>query len=105
MFILHNFLARWQDVQFKELLETMLERAMVLCVEFSENYTMRIQNEIQNMHWHNFQISIMVHICYKRNNSYNFAEDELEVIKEVHYYVLDDPMHDTILVQHAFMLH
>ncbi len=27
------------------------------------------------------------------------------MIKEVHYYVSNDPMHDTLLVQHVFMLH
>jgi hypothetical protein len=32
----------------------------------------------------------MVHICYRKNNSYNFVGDKIEVIKEVHYYVLDD---------------
>jgi hypothetical protein len=62
MFILHNFLAIWQDVQFKELLETMLEGVVVSCVDFFDNYTMKIHNEIQNMHWHNFQVSIIVHI-------------------------------------------
>jgi len=57
------------------------------------------------MHWHNFQVSILVHICYRKNTSYNSTEDELEVIKEVHYYVSNDPMHDTLLVQRAFILH
>jgi hypothetical protein len=42
MFILHNFLARWQDVQFKELLETMLEGVVISCVDFFENSTMKI---------------------------------------------------------------
>jgi hypothetical protein len=57
------------------------------------------------MHWHNFQVSILVHICYRKNTSYNSTEDELEVIKEVHYYVSNDPMHDTLFVQRAFILH
>lgn len=61
-FIFHNFLARWQDVQFRELLQTMFEGFVISCVDFFESYTMNIQNEIQNMHQHNFQISILVHI-------------------------------------------
>lgn len=66
---------------------------------------MKIQNEIQNMHWCNFQVSIIVHICYRKNTSYNYVRDEPEVIKEIHYYVLDNPMRDKLLVQHVFMLH
>jgi hypothetical protein len=55
-FVLHNILAKWQDVQFKKLLETMLNGYVISCIDYSENYTTRVQNEIQNMHWHNFQV-------------------------------------------------
>jgi hypothetical protein len=33
-------------------------------VDFAENYTFQEFNEIQNMHSHSFQISILVHIYY-----------------------------------------
>jgi hypothetical protein len=39
MFILHNFLAKWQDVQFKKLLETMPEGVVISCVDFLKNNT------------------------------------------------------------------
>jgi hypothetical protein len=80
-------LARWQDVQFKELFETMPNESIILCTNFFENYTMKVQNEIQNMHWHNFQVSILVQIAYKKNPSFESSGDEPKVIKEVHYYV------------------
>jgi hypothetical protein len=41
-FVLHKFLARWQDAQFKELMEAMPTGSMISCVDFSKNYTMRI---------------------------------------------------------------
>jgi hypothetical protein len=104
-FVLHNFLARWQDVQFKQLVETLPKGCVISCVNFSKNYTMRVQNEIQNIHCHNFQVSILVHICYMKLAQGQTSEDGSRVVKEVHYYVSDDIMHDTLFVQHAFMLH
>jgi hypothetical protein len=79
---------------------------MVLsCVDFFENYTMKIQNEVQSMHRHNFQVSILVHINYWHNLLANPIDPNSSIIKEVHYYVFDDPNHDSLYVQHAFMLH
>jgi hypothetical protein len=66
---------------------------------------MRVHKEIQNMHWHNHQVSILVHISYKKNFLYGYLGDESIVIKEVHYYVSDDTTHDTLFIQHVFMLH
>jgi hypothetical protein len=57
------------------------------------------------MHWHEFQIPILVQISYSKNPSFDSLVGELEVIKEVHYYVSNDTMHDTLFVQHAFMMH
>jgi len=79
---------------------------VVSCIDFFENYTMKIQNDIQNMHWHNFQISILVHITYHRNPEYDILDScSLPFLKEVHYYVSNDKHHDSLFVQHAFMLH
>jgi hypothetical protein len=52
-FVLHNYIAHWQDVQFKEVLSVVFDDMVISCIDFSENYTMKVQNEIQNMHWHN----------------------------------------------------
>jgi hypothetical protein len=79
-------------------METFLEGCVISCVDFSKNYTMKVQNEIQNMHWHNFQVSILVHICYKKLTQRHSLEDGFIVVKEVHYYVSNDTMHDTLFV-------
>jgi hypothetical protein len=79
---------------------------MVLsCVDFFENYTMKIQNEVQSMNRHNFQVNTPVHISYRHNFSINPIDANSSIIKEVHYYVFDDPNHDFLYVQHVFMLH
>lgn len=106
-FIVHNFIAQWQDSKFKEILVEFPKDAMISCIDFSENYTMMIQNEIQSMHWRKLQITILVHLTYRWNP--NFDENTLEqgpkIIKELHYYVSDDNSHDTLFVQHALQLH
>jgi len=45
-FVLHNYVARWQDAQFQELLNNVSNDMVVCYIDFYENDTMRIQNEI-----------------------------------------------------------
>jgi hypothetical protein len=73
-FVLHNYIARWQDSQFKEVLSNVFDDMVISCIDFSENYTMKIHNKIWNMHWHNFQVNILVHITYQSNPYYDPAE-------------------------------
>ena len=39
--------------------------AILSHVDFAENYSFEIQNEIQSMHWHSSHITILVHITYR----------------------------------------
>ncbi len=67
-------------------------------MDFFENYTMKIQNEVQIMQWHNFQVNILVHINYQHNPLANHTNQDFIIIKEVHYNVYDDPSHDSLFV-------
>ncbi len=49
-FVLHNYIAHWQDVRFKKVLNTVSNDMVISCIDFFENYTMKVQNEIQNTH-------------------------------------------------------
>lgn len=53
-FILHNYIAQWQEMQFRQCLENPPSNTIFSYVDFSKNYIMKIQNEVLNMHWHNF---------------------------------------------------
>jgi hypothetical protein len=77
---------------------------LISYVDFFENYTLKVQNEIQSMHWHNDQITILVHITYRLNPDWHAENDEPLLLKEFHYYVSDDKTHDSLFVQHCFML-
>ena len=50
------------------------------------------------MHWWSVQVTILVHITYLRNGAG-------DVEKQLHFYISDDKHHDTLFVQHCFMLH
>ena len=97
IFITHNYLARWQSQQFKECIQSFPDDVVVSVVDFAENYSFKEQNEIQSMHWHSSQVSILVHITYIKKAG--------DIIKTVHFFISDDTIHDTLFVQHCFMLH
>lgn len=97
-FIKHNFVFRWQAQQFKDCLLKFPSNVVVSVIDFAENYSFKIQNEIQSMHWWSTQVTILVHITYVRNAAGG-------VQKTLHFYISDDRQHDTLFVQHCFMLH
>ena len=104
-FITHNFVVHWQETQFKKFISKLPKDTIMSCIDFSQNYAMKVQNEMQSMHWHSVQITILVHITYRHNP--DFVEGDLvepEILKETHYYISDAPEHDSAYVQHAFSL-
>jgi hypothetical protein len=70
-------------------------------IDFAENYSFQIQNEIQSMHWFSHQVTILVHLTYKHNPS---SDNDEEWIKESHFYISDDKEHDTLFIQHCLLL-
>jgi hypothetical protein len=56
------------------------------------------------MHWHNEQVTILVHITYRQNPNWQLENEEPLLLKEIHYYISDDRTHDSLFVQHCFML-
>jgi len=105
--LVNTFMSFWVVLQeFKSLLKYISNDMVISCIDFSKNYAFKIQNEMQNMHWYNMQITILVHITYKMNGEYDVIDPQSSrVLKEVHYYISDDKTHDSLFVQHAFTLH
>jgi hypothetical protein len=44
-------------------------RVLISHIDFAENYTFAIQNEVQSIHWFSTGISILVHITLLREES------------------------------------
>jgi hypothetical protein len=86
-FVVHNFIAHWQEKEFKGFFKHIPKGTIVSCIDFFKNYAMKVQNEIQDMHWFFFQITILIHISYKHELDYDPIIDTSKSFKEVHYYV------------------
>jgi len=50
-FVVHNFVAHWQEKEFKGFLKHIPEDIIISCINFFENYALKVQNEIHDMHW------------------------------------------------------
>lgn len=71
-----------------------------------ENYAFKTQNEVQDMHWYNSKISILVHITYRMNLDFDPKNPQSsQILKEVHYYISNNKMHNNLFVQHVLILH
>lgn len=97
-FVRHNFIARWQDDHCKRSMQCMGEGMILSHIDYAENYTFEIQNQIQSMYWCSTQITILVHITYMINGNG-------ETVKDSHFYISDDEKHDSLFVQHCLMQH
>jgi len=93
--------------QYKICLDTFPKTYVMSIVDFAKNYTHQEYNEVQEMHCHSFQLTILVHICYRWNKDYlvNRYLNKEKLIIEYHYYLSNDNEHDTLFVQHCFELH
>lgn len=96
-FITHNFRARWQDEQCHNMMKNIPEGVLVSHIDFAENYTFAIQNEVQSMYYFSTSVTIVVQISMYRLGA--------DVLKCTHYYISDDKCHDSAFVQHCLLKH
>jgi hypothetical protein len=50
-FVIHNYVARWQDSQCQNAMSDLPADMILSHIDFVENYSFQIQNEIQSMQW------------------------------------------------------
>jgi hypothetical protein len=49
-------------------------------IGFAENYNFEIQNKVQSMHWHIYQVKILVQICWMRNPNLDPQNEDSKTI-------------------------
>jgi hypothetical protein len=47
------------------------------------------------MHWYSYQISILVHICFRHNPEYDPYDEETRILTKYHFYVSNNRKHDS----------
>ena len=81
--------------QFDECINNFPHDVAVSMIDFDENYTFKVQNEVQSMHWYNDWCTIHVHIiCYWRR--------EGELHKKSLFYISNDKKCDKLFVPTLF---
>jgi hypothetical protein len=73
------------------------EEVLVSHIDFAENYSFAIQNKVQSMYYFNTSVTILVYIIMWKEGK--------TVMKQTHFYVLDDKDHDSPYVQYCLLLH
>jgi hypothetical protein len=70
-FVIHNFVAKWQEKEFKAYVPNLPRNTIVFYIDFFENYAFKVQNKTQDMHWFSVQITILMHITYCHNSTFD----------------------------------
>ena len=70
----HSFLTKQQNLYFNNLKDNLETDEILVILDFSENYSFTIQNEIQSYHWSNDQSTIHPFGIYlKKDNKLEFV--------------------------------
>lgn len=70
----HSFLSKQQSSYFNKVKENLGEQEILVVLDFAENYSFKIQDEVQSYHWSNDQATIHPFgIYYMENNELKFT--------------------------------
>ena len=94
---MHLFNAKWQNEQFRKLRDHPPKNHVIQVLDFAENYTCLLQNEVQAAHWNHHMATVHPLVCY-----YNCEKCD-RVITESCVCISDDLKHDHHAV-HVFAL-
>ena len=107
-FTAHLFTAKWQQVQFSQLIRSPPEKSFILVMDFSENYTCFSQNEVQSAHWSQNQVTLHPMVAFYDCDS---CEAPHSTVREAIHIISNDISHDAHSVctftkaATAFLLH
>jgi hypothetical protein len=96
-FVTHNFKARWQDEQCQLMMKNVPEGIIASHMNYAENYSFAIQNEVQSLYYFSMSVTILVHIT--------MWKEGVETVKQIHFYISDDKEHDSAFIQYYLLLH
>ncbi|CAF2260150.1 unnamed protein product, partial [Rotaria magnacalcarata] len=85
-FLFHVFVKREQSKFFELIKQNVNDQSCLMQVDYSENFALVEQNEIQSVHWSRKQISLFTTYIWSQSNNYPFV------------IVSDDPSHDKYTV-------
>lgn len=78
----HSFIAERQSSYLKEVKNSLNQHEFLVIMDFSENYSFVIQDEIQSFHWTNAQATIHPFGIYFKNESSDVEHTNLVIISD-----------------------
>ena len=96
----HLFNAKWQRVQWQNLIENLPPDHLAIEMDFSENYSCTLQEEPQSIYWSHTQVTIHSCVLWRPIVGTDMSEDTH--VKEHWLIISDDLHHDFHVVQHSF---
>lgn len=70
----HSFIAKAQSNYFKSLKENLTENQAIVNMDFSENYSFTVQDEIQSYHWEKNQCTIHPIVSYLKKDGKTISD-------------------------------
>lgn len=86
----HHYIAKTQSHFLKELKLNMTSDEVILLLDFAENFSFIIQDEIQGFHWENSQCTVHPFVMYYKN--------EQEILCKSFCFLSPDTKHSTTMV-------
>lgn len=65
----HHFIAKNQSSHLNNLKNSLAEDTIIVILDFSENYSVVIQDEVQGYHWCNQQATVHPFVCYYKESN------------------------------------
>ena len=90
----HAFLTKMQSNSYKDCKENLIEGEVLVVMDFAENYSFVVQDEVQSFHWNNDMVTLHPFVAYYKDNG------KLENLNFV--VVSECNIHDTVSV-HLFL--
>ena len=95
----HSFIATQQSKFMKEIKEGPMDEQILVIVDFAENYSFVLQDEVQGYHSTNSQATIHPFLVY---HHFPVAGNESTDLKEISFVVISDHLLHNTLVVHYF---
>ena len=91
----HLFRAKWQQTVFSQLKEEMTPKSAVMVLDFAENYTCSMQNEVQLHHWSLNQVTLHPVVSFVNASEATGPYTNISTM----IFITEDRKHDSAAVQ------
>ena len=95
----HIFRAKWQQNQVQTCIDNLNDNAVIMLMDFSENYRCRFQNESQSAYFDQRQVTVHPFMCYYKGKIEVENSDEDFLVKHSIIAISNDTKHDAFAVK------